>query len=252
MHLRNTFFIAAIAVFATTSAVFSAPWTVNASGQNSRFSWSAVHSSNPGLLGHTTETAMGSPDVSPLGLFFQGSHASDPMDFVVDVNDTQVDTDERWVMSTVPAAPVAAGNALNLNGSNPPGAAPFDSIRVVETGTYVSNNPLADFSRNQSIAITIFDPFTFTFPFAMLDLAFYPNGTWVATAEIDLLAPTFGAGVKTMQVDLINILALTQSGISANASITKTSSYIYVPEPSTVILSLVALPMIFVRRRRSL
>lgn len=193
---------------------------------------------------------MGAPDVSPLGVFFQGSHPADPMNFVVDVNDTQVDTDERWVMSTVPVAPVNAGNALNLNGSNPPGAAAFESISVIETGTYVSNDPLNDFSRNQSIAITVFDTFVFPPPFAMFDIVFNPNGTWVATANIDLLAATGGAGVQTMQIDLINILALTQSGLSANASITKSSSRIYVPEPSTVIFSMFALPMLLVRRRR--
>lgn len=237
-----------VALAAAANTTWAEAWDFNASGRNSRFSWSSIHSTTPGLLGRTEAEGMGSPLVTTNGVFFNNSYPADPMDFVVNAANPQKIADERWVMSTAPKAPVSAGQALNVDGSDPAGAPPIPFVRVFEMGTYESDDPIADFDLAPSIFITVFDPFAFI-PSTPLSVTFYPDGTWLAKAEIDLVAATFGAGVTTMQIDLINDLRL-RVGAASTASITKTSSLIIIPEPMTIGLVMLASPVVLLRRRR--
>ncbi len=248
MQHRRTGLIAVCVLLASTNFALSAAWQFDASGRNSRFSWSSVHGTNPTLLGQVDGPWMGSPIVTTDGVFFNSSHAADPMNFVVDSNNPQKQADERWVISTVAKPPINAGGAVGVDGSLPLGAPNLEFVRVVETGTYVSDNPLADFTRNQSVFVTIFDPFGFA-PTQGLDITFNPDGTWIAVTEVDLLAATFGQGAKTIQIDLTNILNIATTAPST-ASITKTSSLIIIPEPASAMFAIVCASFVVCRRRR--
>lgn len=248
MQIRLIGTVIASAILVGSSVVQAAAWQHNAFGRNSSFSWSSVHSTNPDLLGQTEDPGMGSPTVTTSGISFLSEFADDPMNFIVDSNNQQIATDERWVMSTVAKAPVNAGQALHIDGSDPLGAPALGFVEVFETGTYVSDDPENDFVRNQTVFVTIMDPFAFV-PTTPLDITFHPNGTWSAHAYVDLLAATGGSGASTIQVDLTNILAISSTAPST-ATIRKTSSVIMFPEPGTAVLALFAVPVLLRRRNR--
>ncbi len=244
MQLRSLRIVVAAAIVSTASVATAAPWNFNAAGQNSRFGWSTNHASN--LLGQTQGPWMGSPVVTEDGVFFNSAYAMDPMNFTVDAANPQRSTDERWVMSTVPSG---AGGAIGLQGSNPPGAPRFESITFIETGTYVSDNPAADFGgSNQSAFLFVYAPIPTVVPFTPLNVTFNQDGTWIATAVIDLLALPGGLGADTMEIHLIN--TLTVSPTAPNSSMTKLTASVIIPEPASLLLILGAAPTLLIRRRR--
>lgn len=253
MHLRKLHIFVICTVLLPAPLLHASAWDFNSSGHNDRLSWTSENTTSPGDYGHTQADNMGSPVVTEAGVFFSDANADDPMHFVVDSVTTEIETDDRWVLSTAANPTFPFGNT-GLDGADDPLAPNFEFVSVVEHGTYVSADPSTDFGRNQNVFVTIWDTVTFV-PNVPLSITFTDDGSgtggsWVAEAYVDLLPFTGGAGAETIQIDLTNILRVTQAAPST-ASITKTSADIYIPEPATAMgLILCVSPLLMIRRSR--
>ena len=243
--------IAAASLISTTA--YAVDFNFNQAGQTSAFGWNGQSPA----FGHTgtDNQNMGSPTVNSNGFFFINEFGD--MNYVVNAGTPNINSQVEWAASTKGA--VVFGQAVQ--GSNPGGAAPITQIIVRESGTFVSQDPQADFSITQSFGIQFFDPsppfpfniapYAVSLPQPTFDLI---NGTWQTEITIDITTLDLGgifapAGADTMAFDLTNIIALSPEA-ATSASITKTRAEIFTPEPGTLCLLGLGLIAVGVRRRR--
>jgi len=246
------FSIAAIALFIASQPLAAGPWVgFAAEGSNQAFGWSSIDDFNPALAGDTSPDGalMGTPSINENGFFFLSPNIT------VDANDTEVNAVNEWGVS-ISGTNVGSISIPDDNvGPNPD---LITDIIVRESGTYVSNDPLADFNVVVTLVVTQvapapplpFLPFDNVSAFTA-DVNFHPDGTWDVEFAFEadkssILSPT---GFDTFRLDLTNQLQLLPSGISNGSSITKLRSDVIIPEPATAAMLLLGSSIVLIRRR---
>jgi hypothetical protein len=202
--------LVAIAVLATGPSAFAGSWAFNTSGSNTRFAWSnGMH-----MPGYPDVTAHGSPSVTQDGFFFTNAYGD--MHFRADAGGKE----------TVQASVYAY---MNVTG------APVDQFTVREYGTWGGDlsalSVQADF--------LVFDWVTFTDTAVdMPDVTFLSNHTWF-TEYSYVPDPT----LTEFDISVVNMISATNT-VTPGTFIEKTGLEIIVPEPTTILLVLAAMPLL--------
>jgi len=248
---KLAFSIAATLALITARPLLAGPWAMSPEGSNSAFGWSSIDDVDPTLAGGIGADGplMGSPTVNENGFFFLSPNIT------VDANDTEVNSVNEWGVSI---SGTNVGNISIPNDNVAPNADLITDIIVRESGTYVSNDPLADFSVLATLVVTQvapnpplpFLPFDSVSAFTA-DVNFNPDGTWdvqfvFEADKSSILSPT---GFDTFRLDLTNQLQLLPSGIANGSSITKLRSDVIIPEPASAAMLLLGSTLVLIRRR---
>ncbi len=244
--------VAFSAVSLAVQSVHAAGWAgFAAEGSNNAFGWSSVDDFDPTMAGHigSDGALMGTPSINENGFFFLNPN------FVVDSNDVEINSVNEWGVS------ISGTNVGSITIPDVPGGSNPDLITDIiirESGTYVSDNPQADFNLQTSITVTQVAPAP-PLPFLPFETKsvflasynFYPDGTWDVELiyEADKSAILSPTGFDTFRLDLTNLFQLTPTGVANGSSITKTRADVIIPEPATSLL-LIFGAVAAMRRRR--
>lgn len=230
------------AVLSGASRVWAAPFAINASGQNAAFGWNTNYTNG----GHFNAggAAMGSPTVTTDGFFFQNQFGD--MNFLVTPGQS-INSENRWLVSTVNSA------SPSVPGSSPAGGAPFQFVRVRESGTYNSANPAADFSITQTFSIFRYNPIPpgTTGNILLPNVTFHANGTWEVEYQLDVGDPIPNANLpfNTLQLTLTNILQV-DGNAPQGTFIRKTFAAVIFPEPGSLAFLGFGLALVLRRKRK--
>jgi|GEM_PF-2486429 len=252
--------IAAVAMVALSAvslvgqSAHAAGWAgFAAEGSNNAFGWSSVDDFDASMAGHigTDGALMGTPSINENGFFFLNPN------FTVDANDVEIDSVNEWGVS------ISGTNIGSITIPDVPGGSNPDLITEIivrESGTYVSDDPQADFNLQTSITVTQVAPSP-PLPFLPFetksvtllggDYNFYPDGTWDVELiyEADKSAILSPTGFDTFRLDLTNLFQLTPTGVGNGSSISKTRADVIIPEPATSLLLMMGVA-VGLRRRR--
>ena len=235
MYQRKVFStVAALAaIFAVSTPAFATAWSFNANGSNPAFGWSSGNHLNA----YSDPLAFGSPVVDNNGFFFQNAYGD--MDFRAEVGIDPVDH-------------ASVEFAVNTAASTPGGAPGLNFIIFREEGTWGGNQ--ADVSVQYDF--NVFDPVEFDWVFVSVPVTFFPNGTWKAEFT---LTPAYAAANSDLglfpntpfddfEVQITNIIQA--NGSNPNTFIQKTRSTVIFPEPGTLGLLAIMVPLALLRKRR--
>ncbi len=239
------------------SSTLAAPFLFNAGpDSNTRFGWTNGE--------HTNEAfgSMGSPNVDTLGFHFVNGFPAHPLNMSVGPGNNAASAEIQVEVNT-----------QNASGGAQPG---FSTVTIRERGTYASTNPIPsnDFSGwGTAWMPLVFAPNGggFLTPVALPAPTFTPTGpdvgTWMIEVVWQIGDPALDASFipggyshpdinnplfpwERFRVKIENDLFLTAQGVANGSSLTKTRMDIFVPEPSSVLLCMLAAGPLAIRRSR--
>jgi hypothetical protein len=216
-----------VGILAAGSPAFAGSWTLNATGANTRFGWSA---------GYNNTDHFGNPIVNTTGFYFVS-----PVNFKA----------QSGTLSVTDYARVR----INTNNASPVPAAGITDILVREWGNY--SGEIGDFTVGADYSITRYTPTPYgQTGILTMPVVFNPGGTWYSERWLHVGDPVptnpgflWNQPAVDFLIKVTDTVQVSTQAAANGAWIDKKGMEIVVPEPSALALVIVS-GLLLIRRSR--